>query len=171
MIHISTIGESSASKQAYFLMWDRQISQDKFDLLELEKSSIELLVLSTCQSGLGNKDTTGFETKFGLAGQAIKSGVKSVIASLFIVSDLGTATLMTEFYKQLKTAPTKSEALRQAQISILRYKPTFKERQLRKSSKEKAGVTIEPRLRPNSTQPDVKHPYYWASFTIIGNPW
>jgi CHAT domain-containing protein len=171
IIHISTIGESSASKQAYFLMWDRQISQDKFDLLELEKSSIELLVLSTCQSGLGNKDTTGFETKFGLAGQAIKSGVKSVIASLFIVSDLGTATLMTEFYKQLKTAPTKSEALRQAQISILRYKPTFKERQLRKSSKEKAGVTIEPRLRSNSTQPDVSHPYYWASFTIIGNPW
>jgi CHAT domain-containing protein len=169
-------------------MWDRQINQDKFDLLELEKSSIELLVLSTGQSGFENRDLSGVETKFGLvdfknrdlsgvetkfglAGQAIKSGVKSVIASLFQVPDLQTATLMTEFYKHLKTAPTKSEALRQAQISILRYTPPSKERQLRKTSKEKSVVTIEPRPRPNSTQPDVKHPYYWASFTIIGSPW
>jgi CHAT domain-containing protein len=189
IIHISTNGQSSAGKGgAYFSMWDRQINQDKFDLLELEKSSIELLVLSTGQSGFENRDLSGVETKFGLvdfknrdlsgvetkfglAGQAIKSGVKSVIASLFQVPDLQTATLMTEFYKHLKTAPTKSEALRQAQISILRYTPPSKERQLRKTSKEKSVVTIEPRPRPNSTQPDVKHPYYWASFTIIGNPW
>ena len=171
IIHIATSGYSSVSKGAYFSMWDRQINQDKFDLLELEKSSIELLVLSTAQSGFENKDLSGVETKFGLAGQAIKSGVKSVIASLFSVSDRETATLMSEFYKNLKTAPTKSEALRQAQISMLRYTPPSKERQLRKDSKEKGRFTIELRPRPNSTQPYVSHPYYWASFTIIGNPW
>jgi len=57
------------------------------------------------------------------------------------VGDEGTVLLMTEFYKQLKTAPTKSEALRQAQVSMLKKSEDF------------------------------SHPYYWASFTIIGSPW
>ncbi|GBO54941.1 high-affnity carbon uptake protein Hat/HatR [Pseudanabaena sp. lw0831] len=158
IIHISSTGQILASKGAYFSMWDIHISQDKFDLLELEKSSIELLVLSIPQTGLGNRDTSGVETKFGLAGQAIKSGIKSVLASLFNVDDLGTATLMTEFYKYLKTAPTKSEALRQAQISMLRNTLKVKEN----------IFEIDERL---PTPANFSHPYYWSGFTIIGNPW
>jgi CHAT domain-containing protein len=109
-----------------------------FDELGLEQFPLELLVLSTGYSGIG---TISKDTKFGFAGKAIQSGTKSVLASLTSVSDEGTTTLMTEFYKQLKTAPTKSEALRKAQVSMLKKSKNF------------------------------SHPYYWASFTIIGNPW
>lgn len=159
IIHISSTGQSSGREESYFSMWDRQISQDKFDLLELEKSSVELIVLSIPQTGLGKRDTSGFETKFGLAGQAIKSGAKSVIASLFNVDDLGTASLMIDFYQQLKTAPTKSEALRQAQISMLRN-----------TLKVKQTINFGLNLKPSNSN-DFSHPYYWAGFTIIGNPW
>jgi CHAT domain-containing protein len=159
IIHISSTGQSSGREESYFSMWDRQISQDKFDLLELETSSVELIVLSIPQTGLGKRDTSGFETKFGLAGQAIKSGAKSVIASLFNVDDLGTASLMIDFYHQLKTAPTKSEALRQAQISMLRN-----------NLKVKQTINFGLNLKPSNAN-DFSHPYYWAGFTIIGNPW
>jgi CHAT domain-containing protein len=159
IIHISSTGQSSGREESYFSMWDRQISQDKFDLLELEKSSVELIVLSIPQTGLGKRDTSGFETKFGLAGQAIKSGAKSVIASLFNVDDLGTASLMVDFYYQLKTAPIKSEALRQAQISMLRN-----------TLKVKQTINFGLNLKPSNPN-DFSHPYYWAGFTIIGNPW
>ncbi len=66
---------------------------------------------------------------------------------------------MTEFYKQLKTAPTKSEALRQAQISLLRT--TLK-------AKKTTDYGINEAIPPST---DFSHPYYWAGFTIIGNPW
>jgi CHAT domain-containing protein len=124
--------------KSFLLLWNKKLELSRFDELGLEQFPLELLVLSTGYSGIG---TISKDTKFGFAGKAIQSGTKSVLASLTSVSDEGTTTLMTEFYKQLKTAPTKSEALRKAQVSMLKKSKNF------------------------------SHPYYWASFTIIGNPW
>jgi CHAT domain-containing protein len=123
-------------------MWDISLAQDQLNLLELERYPIELLVLSSCNTAVGNQSNyDGGQTKFGLAGRAIQLGVKSVIASSWLISDQGTAVLMQEFYRQLNTASTKSEAFRQAQIAMLKNRSEF------------------------------SHPYYWAGFTVIGNPW
>ncbi len=47
-------------------------------------------------------------------------GVKSALASLWYVSDTGTLALMTEFYQNLSERQIKAEALRQAQLAMLR---------------------------------------------------
>ncbi len=160
VVHIASQGQYIASKQeSFFLMWDRKVNQNQLQDLSLEQPSIELLVLNVGQAIVGNKEENGIITKYGLAGNSIQLGVKSVMASFWYTDLRSTVVLMSEFYKQLKTAPTKSEALRQAQISML--KNTLKVKQI-----TNFGLNIKP-SNPN----DFSHPYYWSGFTIIGNPW
>ncbi|MEY3303997.1 MAG: CHAT domain-containing protein [Pseudanabaena sp.] len=162
IIHIAShisINRKEPNK-SFFLTWDREIKFDQFNQLELGRFPIDLLVFSACESGIGKSQIDSVD-KFGLAGRAIQLGVKSVVASSWLIHDEATTALMQEFYKQLKTAPTKSEALRQAQISMLRN-----------TSKQKAGIrVIEGRDPKDSKIEDFSHPYYWAGFTTIGNPW
>jgi CHAT domain-containing protein len=72
---------------------------------------------------------------------------------------------MTQFYDQLKTAPIKAEALRQVQVDMLKGQVQLKNGQLITS----AGTILLPSELPQSQ--DLTHPYYWASFTMVGNPW
>jgi Uncharacterized protein conserved in bacteria len=58
------------------------------------------MVLSACRTALGDE-----QTELGFAGFAFQAGVKSVLASLWYVSDEGTLALMSEFYQQLKNSP------------------------------------------------------------------
>jgi CHAT domain-containing protein len=55
----------------------------------------------------------------GLAGAAVQAGAKSAIASLWPVSDVGTAELMKTFYSAYRAGRTKSEALREAQLDLI----------------------------------------------------
>jgi CHAT domain-containing protein len=160
VVHIASQGQYIESKQeSFFLMWDRKINQNQLKDLSLEQPPIELLVLNVGQAIVGDTKENGIITKYGLAGNAIQLGVKSVMASFWYTDLRSTVDLMTEFYKQLKTAPTKSEALRQAQISLLRT--TLK-------AKKTTDYGINEAIPPST---DFSHPYYWAGFTIIGNPW
>ena len=76
-----------------------------------------LVVLSACETGLG-KLSSGDEL-VGLTRAFIYAGTPSVVASLWNVEDSSTAALMASFYKNLKTM-TKVEALRQAQLQLIR---------------------------------------------------
>jgi CHAT domain-containing protein len=76
-----------------------------------------LVVLSACETGLG-KLSSGDEL-VGLTRAFIYAGTPSVVASLWNVDDSSTAQLMASFYKNLKTM-TKVEALRQAQLQLIR---------------------------------------------------
>ncbi|HEY9657909.1 MAG TPA: CHAT domain-containing protein, partial [Allocoleopsis sp.] len=82
---------------------------------------IELLVLSACQTAKGDE-----RAALGLAGVAVRAGARSTVASLWSVYDEIGAPLMVEFYRQLITTPTlsKAEALRQAQLTVLRRPDT-----------------------------------------------
>jgi tetratricopeptide (TPR) repeat protein len=59
----------------------------------------------------------------GLSRSFIAAGVPSVVVSLWAVPDNSTATLMTQFYKQLKTNPDKAQALRQAMLHTMKQHP------------------------------------------------
>jgi CHAT domain-containing protein len=103
----------------------------------------------------------------GFAGLALQSGVRSALASLWYVSDAGTLALMSEFYQQLKNIPLKAEALRQTQIAMLKGKVYLRERQLVNS---RGDISLPPALA-ESQETNLSHPFYWASFTLIGSPW
>lgn len=123
-----------------------------------------MLVLSACSTALGDKDA-----ERGFAGLAVQSGVKSALASLWNVSDNATLALMVEFYQQLRIAPIKAEALRQAQIAMLRGEVRLEAGKLRGSTL-RGGVSLPQNLAILENQ-NFSHPYYWAAFTMIGNPW
>ncbi|OLT60212.1 CHAT domain-containing protein [Moorena bouillonii] len=120
VVHLATNGEFS-SEDTFILAWDKKITAKEFDELlgsrEQEKfDPIELLVLSSCEGAKGNN-----QTPFGLAGLALRSRVRSIIGPLVFVNDEATAVVMVQFYQEFtQRNVTKAEALRLAQLSILK---------------------------------------------------
>lgn len=146
--------------RSYIQLWDTKLRLNQLRQLRLDDPPVELLVLSACRTALGDSNT-----ELGFAGLAVEVGVKSVLASLWYVSDAGTLGLVTEFYQQLKTAPLKAEALRRAQIAMLSQRVQIQHSELRWSGGKQSLPPDLPR------QTDLSHPYYWAGFTLVGNPW
>ncbi|NES80933.1 MAG: CHAT domain-containing protein [Moorea sp. SIO2B7] len=120
------------------------------------------MVLSACRTALGDE-----EAELGFAGLAIAAGVKSTLGSLWYVSDEGTLALMTRFYEELKQAPVKAEALRQAQLAMLRGEVRTTNGQILTRN---GNINLPPNLA-NLGGAQLSHPYYWSAFTLIGNPW
>ena len=107
------------------------------DLLNL--SNVDLIVLSGSESLIGDQLADGVEI-LGFSYQFLRAGVKSLVASLWNVSDGGTQVLFTDFYSALLGGDTStSEALREAQLTLI------------------------------NNQDDLSHPYYWAPFIIFGD--
>jgi CHAT domain-containing protein len=109
----------------------------------------------------------GEEAELGFAGLAIQSGAKTAIAALWQVSDLETAGLMAELYTHLGQVSYKAEALRQAQLAMLRGEVTVQDGMLTWSGGQAA---LPPDLAASHFR-DTRHPYYWSAFTLVGSPW
>ena len=167
ILHLATHAEfqSGESGRSYIQLWDRKLDFDDLRQLGWHQSPVELLVLSACRTAVGN---AGRE-ELGFAGLAIRAGVKSVLASLWYVSDEGTLGLMSEFYRQLRLddVTIKSEALRQAQIAMLRGELRIEDGQLIWPN---GKLPLPPELSSLPTT-DFSHPYYWSGFTMVGSPW
>jgi CHAT domain-containing protein len=123
VIHLATHGQfSSNPNESYILGWDSKIFLKEIrNLVRKEDShnspSLELLVLSACESAKGDK-----RAALGLAGTAIEAGARSTIASQWVINDRSQANLMKRFYQDLMKGKPKAEALRDAQLSILNSK-------------------------------------------------
>jgi len=121
IVHLATHGEFSSSAEGTFVLtWNEKLTVEQLNhLLRSDKKQInpiELLVLSACRTAFGDN-----RASLGLAGMAVRSGARSTIASLWDVDDQATAELMAKFYQELTNSQnTKSEALRRAQLAILK---------------------------------------------------
>ncbi len=164
IIHLATHAEFQPGepRNSYVQLWDSKLRLDQIKQLNLNSPPVELLVLSACRTAIGDE-----EAELGFAGLAVQARVKSAIASLWDVSDQGTLGLMAEFYRDLKTAPIKAEALRQAQISMIKKQVRLESGQLRTS---RGTIALPPALAELENE-DFSRPYYWAAFTIVGSPW
>ena len=164
IIHIATHGEFQSGQldNSYIQMWDKRLTLDRMGQLKWNDPPVELLVLSACRTAIGDR-----QAEFGFAGLAVQAGVKTAVASLWYANDAGTLGLMAEFYKNLQLAPVKAEALRQAQIAMLRGDVILDNGFLVGTF----GKVPLPTDLEGLGNRDLKHPYYWAGFTMIGSPW
>jgi len=164
IIHLATHAEFLPGKPAnsYIELTDRKLPPSALQSLGWTKPLVDLLVLSACRTALGDE-----QVELGFAGLAVQSGVKSALASLWNVSDEGTLGLMSEFYQQLEEAPIKAEALRQAQLAMVKGKVRIKGGKLVTSEGE---FPLPPELVKLGDR-DFSHPYFWSAFTMVGNPW
>ncbi len=80
----------------------------------------DIVMLSACETGVGV--LRRYEGMYGLARAFLFAGSRSVGASLWAVSDASTAALMGAFYGQYVKGVPKDEALRLAQLGLLRSK-------------------------------------------------
>ena len=140
VFHMATHGTFDRDPEKTFLAThDGKISLNKLEELikfsQFREEPLELLTLSACETAVGDEVAA-----LGLAGVAVKSGARSVLASLWQVSDKATKELMTEFYRQYFQNPnlTKAQALQNTQKKLI--------------------ATTE-----------FNHPSQWAPFLIIGN--
>jgi CHAT domain-containing protein len=120
IVHIATHGQfSSNAAETFILAWDEPIDVNELSTLLqtqalVRPDPIELLVLSACQTAVGDRRAT-----LGLAGVAVRAGARSTIASLWNLDDDSGAVLMRQFYQALVQPISKAEALRQAQLALL----------------------------------------------------
>jgi len=96
-----------------------------WEIFDSMRIDADLVVLSGCQTGLG--EVQGAEGLTGLTRAFQFAGARSIIASFWSVEDQSTAALMTRFYRYLKAGKPKSEALRQAQLDLIRQPLEVKE--------------------------------------------
>lgn len=99
----------------------------------------DMVVLSACQTGIG-KLRKG-QGMMSLSKGFHYAGAKSLVSSLWKVNDRSTVKLMDYFYESLSKGKSKKMALRDAKLKYLE----------------------------NTDDNLLKHPYYWASFTVSGD--
>ena len=87
------------------------------EVLGLNLSGTKLVVLSACETGLG--EIHEGEGVYGLRRSFQEAGVAEVISSLWEVSDGGTQALMTDFYDRLLDGNPAREAFRDTQLAMI----------------------------------------------------
>lgn len=83
-----------------------------FEISQLTFTELDLVVLSACQTGLGDINNEGV---IGLQRGFKKAGAQTILMSLDKVDDEATKLLMVEFYRNLMSGKTKRQSLQEAQ--------------------------------------------------------
>jgi CHAT domain-containing protein len=168
IIHLATHASFNPGRvnQSYIQFWNERLTLPQLRSISLNQKwtaapNVEMLVLSACQSALGND-----QAELGFTGLAVQSGVKTAVGSLWSVSDEGSLGLMSEFYRALRTAPTRSAALREAQLGLLQGQVKVTDGQLLLKDGTKVALPDTTAQQKNLS---FTHPYYWSAFTMVGN--
>ncbi|MCE9608566.1 MAG: CHAT domain-containing protein [Planctomycetia bacterium] len=116
----------------------------------LDLSGVDTVVLSACDTGLG--ETAGGEGLLGVQRAFQIAGARTTVASFWKVDDLVTRLLMERFYRNLwdKEMP-RLDALREAQLYILNHPEALRG----SDAPEETNLRASPR--------------YWAAFTLSGD--
>ncbi len=150
VLHIASHFNLQVGKDtdSFLLLGDgNHLSLADIGVKRFEWQGLDMLALSACNTGMGftaGSKADGTEVE-GLGTLVINRGAKSVLATLWQVSDQSTAEFMQRLYAQQADSPVnKAKAIQQVQ---------------------QAFIDAE-----NSNLPDYyAHPFHWAAFILMGN--
>ncbi len=111
-----------------------------FEAMTLNLEQTELVVLSACETGLG--EMKNGEGIYGLQRGFKVAGAQNIIMSLWKVDDEATQELMTGFYKSLLAQENKNQ-VNGVRMAFLNAMLTLKRK--------------------------YNHPYYWGAFVLVGD--
>ena len=145
---------------------DGILTAKEIALLDLQRT--DLVVLSACQTGLGDITVDGVA---GLQRGFKKAGCGSMLLSLWQVDDKATKILMTDFYRHLAAGKTPTQAFQLAQYALR----TFTQNS---PMADRQTDVRQHRARPYLRAPHLKQsdagakypyssPYYWAAFVLL----
>lgn len=121
---------------------DKNASEDgylqTYEVMKMRLNA-EMAVLSACNTGLGRLKRG--EGLTGISRAFFQAGVPSVVVSLWNVDDASTATIMSDFYRYLRSGMDKRKALRCAKLNYMK-----------------------------KTGGEQSDPFYWAPFILLGDP-
>jgi CHAT domain-containing protein len=140
------------------------------ELANLDLRGCELAVLSACETGRGRVDAG--EGVQGLQWAFQAAGARSLVVSLWKVHDAATSVLMEEFYTNLwHKKLSRLEALRQAQLTVLRNPALVQKRQQELAKLGVRGPEDEPAPLPHggTSAAARSHPALWAAFILSGD--
>lgn len=129
----------------------------------------DLVVLSACETGLG-KDAGG-DGLLGFSQAFLSVGARCVVLSRWPVDDTATSLLMRRFYQNLlgkrddqKKPMGRAAALQEAKDWLRKLSAQDAEAAIKSLPRGKLVST------PKAAAKTYGHPYYWAAFTLIGDP-
>jgi CHAT domain-containing protein len=137
----SLIDEKSPLRSAVILGTGDNTEEDGFlEVSEISRLNLDcdLVVVSACQTGRGQ--LLSGEGIMGLSRAFLYAGARSVVVSLWNISDISTSQMMKGFYQHLVSGIGNAAALRKAKLQMI-------------------GLGIQ-----------TQHPYYWAPFVMVGKP-
>jgi CHAT domain-containing protein len=96
---------------------------------------------------------------------AQQKDAEAVLATMWDVNDASTSRLMSDFYSRWVSHPAdgKAEALRQAQMALLRGPVAAP------NANGERGFQTRQDITPETHETGYSHPFYWAPFVLIGN--
>ncbi|MBD2329167.1 CHAT domain-containing protein [Alkalinema sp. FACHB-956] len=167
IIHIASHAQFQENKadQSFIAFATGREKLRRMGQFKLYDPTVELIVLSACETALG--DT---QAELGFVGFAAEAGVKTSIGSLWTADDRGTLALMAEFYDQMQKSqlPIKAQALQKAQLALLKGRTKIENGHL--VFGDRKYLLPETVIRSGATQ-EFTNPYFWAAFTLVGSPW
>ena len=124
------------------------------EIASLSLNGVDLVVLSACETGLG--EVAGGEGLLGVQRAFQVAGARSTVASLWQVDDVATRRLMERFYRNYwEKEMSKLDAIREAQLYLLN---------------NPEAVRGDARLQPGKqNETDRLSPQFWAAFSLSGD--
>ena len=174
VVHIAShfVVETGSGEEPYLMMGGEEAGDAKgyeWNLSEMENSTVafhgtRLLTLSACSTAKDYKTRDGLEMdSLGMIAQ--QKDAEAVLATLWDVNDASTSRLMSDFYARWVKNPAdgKAEALRQAQMALLRGPAAAQNAASERGFQTRQDTTL------GTHETGYSHPFYWAPFVLIGN--
>ncbi len=123
IIHFAAHAKSDPNDNRYSSL---RLGDDESDMLYLDDImdmswKTELVVLSACETGMGQPVAGEHPQSLGLA--FTHAGARSLVQSLWRVDDASTAEIMQGFYRRLADGEPKSQALQNAKLDFMNASP------------------------------------------------